>query len=559
MAVVLTAAAAAVAVATEYWFVSIRGLAKRYQIGRDTVRQALSDPLPPPRKTPVRSSPRLDAFKHSIDAMLIEDTTAPRKQRHTARRILTRLIEEHGAEELSCSTVRDYVRVRRAQIDVEAGRRVEVLVSQEHAPGAEAEVDFGEVWVVLNGLRTKCQMFVFRLSHSGKAIHRIYPTQAQEAFLEGHVEAFKEIGGVPVRHIRYDNLTSAVTAVVFGQGRQRQENDRWVLFRSHYGFDAFYFQPGISGAHEKGGVEGEVGWFRRNRLSPMPAAESLDELNDRIREWETQDEGRRITDRIRTIGQDFAAEQPFLAPLPAEDFDPGLVLNLRVDRSSMVTVRMAKYSVPARFIGRTLRVSLRASRVVVFDGRSVVARHQRIVSKCGQSVQLDHYLEVLKTKPGALPGSTALARARASGAFTSAHEAFWAASRRVNGDADGTRELIDVLLLHRSLDAGDIQAGIIAALEVGAVSADVVAVLARRQTTLPSGGGPGSGRHPGAHAEAKVQRVVSLTQRRLMDPAAVIAGLPPDSRPLPSVLAYDELLAKRADHPAGIASKENIS
>lgn len=538
---------------------SIRGLAKRYQIGRDTVRQALSDPVPPARKPPVRSSPRLDPFKPAIDEILTEDTTAPRKQRHTARRILARLVEEHGAEELSYSTVRDYVRVRRAQIDVQAGRRVEVFVPQEHPQGAEAEVDFGEVWVVLNGVKTKCHMFVFRLSHSGKAIHRIYPTQAQEAFLEGHIEAFNEIGGVPVRHIRYDNLTSAVTAVVFGQGRRRQENDRWVLFRSHYGFDAFYCQPGIAGAHEKGGVEGEVGWFRRNRLSPMPVVESLDQLNDRIRAWEASDDRRRITDRIRTIGQDFETEQPFLSPLPAEEFDPGLVLNPRVDRSSMITVRMVKYSVPARFIGRRVRVSLRASELVVFDGRAVVARHQRIVAKHGQSVQLDHYLEVLKTKPGALPGSTALARARESGAFTSAHEAFWASSRRVNGDADGTRELIDVLLLHRSMDAADIRAGITAALGIGAVSADVVAVEARRHATISSGGGSASDRHPGARGELKVQRVVSLTQRRLMDPAAVIAGLPPDSRPLPSVSAYDELLAKRAEHPAGTASKENIS
>lgn len=502
---------------------------------------------------------RLEPFKAAIDAMLTEDTTAPRKQRHTARRILARLIEEHGAADLSYSTVRDYVRVRRAQIDVEAGRRVEVFVPQEHAPGAEAEVDFGEVWVVLNGVKTKCHMFVFRLSYSGKAIHRIYPTQAQEAFLEGHIEAFNEVGGVPVRHIRYDNLTSAVSAVVFGQGRQRQENDRWLLFRSHYGFDPFYCQPGIAGAHEKGGVEGEVGWFRRNRLSPVPVAESLDDLNDRIRAWESLDEARRINDRIRTIGQDFTHEQPFLAPLPGETFDPGLVLTPRVDRSSMITVRMVKYSVPARFIGRKVRVSLRASEVVVFDGRAVTARHPRIVAKSGQSVQLDHYLEVLKTKPGALPGSTALARARDSGAFTNAHEAFWAASRRVNGDADGTRELIDVLLLHRSMDARDIQAGITAALGVGAVSADVVAVEARRHASSIPSGGSGPDRHPGAHDDVKVQRVVSLTQRRLMDPAAVIAGLPPDTRPLPSVTAYDELLAKRAEHPVGTVSKENIS
>ncbi|ASR54922.1 IS21 family transposase [Cellulomonas sp. PSBB021] len=537
---------------------SVRALAARHRVHRRTVRQALESASPPERKPRQGVAWRLEPFKPAIDAMLTEDTTAPRKQRHTARRILARLIEERGAEELSYSTVRDYVRVRRAQIDVEAGRRVEVFVPQEHAPGAEAEVDFGEVWVVLNGVKTKCHMFVFRLSHSGKAIHRIYPTQAQEAFLEGHIAAFQVLGGIPTKHIRYDNLTSAVSAVVFGQGRQRQENDRWVLFRSHYGFDPFYCQPGIAGAHEKGGVEGEVGWFRRNRLSPMPVASSLDELNDRIREWESLDGRRRINDRIHTIGQDFETEQPFLAPLPGEVFDPGLALTPRVDRSSMITVRMVKYSVPARFIGRKVRVSLRASEVVVFDGRAVAARHQRIVAKHGQSVQLDHYLEVLKTKPGALPGSTALARARESGAFTSAHEAFWAASRRVNGDAVGTRELIGVLLLHRSMDASAVTAGITAALGVGAVSADVVAVEARRHATISSGGGSGPDCHPGAHVEVNVQRVVSLTQRRLMDPAAVIAGLPPDTRPMPSISAYDELLAKRT-HTEGTVSKENIS
>lgn len=251
----------------------------------------------------------------------------------------------------------------------------------------------------------------------------------------------------------------------------------------------------------------------------------------------------------------------------------------------MITVRMVKYSVPARFIVRKVRVSLRASEVVVFDGRSIVARHQRITVKHGQSVQLDHYLEVLKAKPGALPGSTALARAREAGSFTSAHDAFWAASRRVNGDADGTRELIDVLLLHRFMHAGDIEAGIRAALQVGALSADVVAVEARRHATENQNspqdpaaeesvavGGASLDRHSdvrrGDHADQREQRVVSLTQRRLMDPAAVIAGLPPDSRPIPSVSSYDELLAKRVPvgPPANTSkstpvstSKENIS
>lgn len=526
---------------------SIRELARRHGVGRPTVRTALREASPPPRKTRVRSAPRLEPFKAAIDAMLVADTTAPRKQRHTARRVFARLIEEHAADELSYSTVRDYVRVRRAQIDTEAGRRVEVFVPQDHAPGAEAEVDFGEVWVVLAGVKTKCHMFVFRLSCSGKTIHRVYPTQGQEAFLQGHVEAFEQIGGVPHRHIRYDNLTCAVSAVLYGTDRRRTENQRWVLFRSHYGFDAFYCQPGIGGAHEKGGVEGEVGRFRRTRLSPMPEVATLDELNQKIRAWEHAEDHRRIADRIRTVGQDFDLEQPLLAPLPVEAFDPGLVLNPRVDRSALVTVRMNKYSVPARLIGRRVRVSLRASEVVIFDGHTQVARHGRVATRGGCVVQLDHYLEVLKIKPGALPGSTALATARACGAFTPAHEAFWAASRKVNGDAEGTRQLIDVLLLHRSLPYDQVIAGITAALAVGAVNADVVAVEARRHAA-GAAGGSGQDCHPGVLGAGGEQRVVSLTQRRLADPAAVIAGLPPDQRPLPTVAAYDELLPGRRTH-----------
>jgi transposase len=414
--------------------------------------------------------------------MLRQDLDAPRKQRHTARRVFARLADEHDTTGLSYSTVRDYVRRRRPEIDIEAGRLPEVFIPQEHAPGAQAEADFGEVWVTLAGVKTKCHMFTFRLSHSGKAIHRVYPTQAQEAFLEGHIDAFEDIGGVPTRHIRYDNLTDAVVKVIYGTGRQRTENQRWTLFRSHYGFDAFYCHRGIEGAHEKGGVEGEVGRFRRTRLSPMPVVDSLEDLNNQIRQWDLDDEERRIDNRIRTVAQDFAREQPLLAPVTAERFEPGLSLTPRVSRFSLVRVRMASYSVPARFIGRTVRVSLRASEVIIFDGRTQIARHPRVIALHEQSVDLDHYLEVLLHKPGALPGSTALAPARATGAFMAAHEAFWAAAQKTDGDAGGARALIDVLLLHRSMATEDVVAGTTAALTVGAVTADVSSQSRRAAT-----------------------------------------------------------------------------
>ena len=526
---------------------SIRQLAEKYKVHRRTVRAALASAEPPTRKTPERAAPKLDRVAPLVDAMLREDLTAPRKQQHTARRVLARLVDEHAVTDVSYWTVRDYVAKRRPEIAAEAGRVLEqVFVPQSHASGAEGEVDFADLWIDLAGVRTKVFLFTFRLSCSGKAVHRAFGTQGQEAFLQGHLEAFRVLGGVPSVHVRYDNLKSAVSRVLFG--RNRAESERWVTFRSHFGFDAFYCIPGVEGAHEKGGVEGEGGRFRRTHLVPVPQVATLGELNARLEKYDRADDHRRIANRVRTVGDDFALEAPALRPLPVEPFEAGLVLNPRVDRHSRITVRQCHYSVPAKLISQRVRVVLRADELVVFAGRREVARHERSTVRGSATLLLDHYLEVLAHKPGALPGATALVQARKAGTFTAVHEAFWAAARKAHGDAEGTRELVEVLLLHRHLRSVDVVDGLAAALQVGAVRADVVAVEARRiAQSRPSTTGPTAPIEP-----EPARQVVSLTERRLAEPAAVIAGLPPDQRPLPTVTAYDELLARRPtrDEPA---------
>jgi hypothetical protein len=90
---------------------SIRALAERHSVHRRAVRQALASP-PPARKRPGGSAPKLGAYRPLIDAWLEGDRAAPRKQRHTARRIWRRLLDEHGADAAE-STVREYVRRRR--------------------------------------------------------------------------------------------------------------------------------------------------------------------------------------------------------------------------------------------------------------------------------------------------------------------------------------------------------------------------------------------------------------------------------------------------------------
>ena len=295
-----------------------------------------------------------------------------------------------------------------------------MAVPQTHPPGAEAEVDFGEFYATIAGLVVKCWMFVMRLSHSGKAFHVAFATQAQEAFLEGHVLAFAHFGGVPGR-IRYDNLKPAVVRVL--KGRDRTESERFIALRSHYGFDSFFCRPGIDGAHEKGGVEGEIGRFRRRHLVPVPNVASLAELNELIAAADLVDDARVITGRPITVGAAFAAEASELLGLPAEPFDPARLLQARVDNRARVSVRQCFYSVPARYAGRRLPVRLSARTVEVIDGPRLVARHERAVGRYVEVLCLDHYLEVLRTKPGALPGATALAQAKACGAFTAAHSA----------------------------------------------------------------------------------------------------------------------------------------
>ena len=319
-----------------------------------------------------------------------------------------------------------------------------------------------------------------RLSHSGRGFALAFAHQAQEAFFEGHVRAFAHFGGVPAGRIRYDNLKPAVTRILLG--RDRVENERFIALRSHYGFDSFFCQPGEEGAHEKGGVEGEVGRFRRAHLVPVPHAGSLVELNAMIAGRMAADDDRRITRRAETVGEAFVAERARLHPLPAEPFDPTRLLSAKVDAKARVCVLQSWYSVPVRLAGRRVQVRLGAHQLEVLDGGQVVAVHQRSLHKHTQDLVLDHYLEVLARKPGALAGSTALAQARAQGVFTGQHEAFWTQARRVHGDGAGTRALVAVLLLHRTLPADMVLAGIDAALKVGSTNPELVAIEARRLT-----------------------------------------------------------------------------
>ena len=476
---------------------SIRALAERHGVHRRAVRQALASPVPAAKRSPVhRAAPKLGAYRALIDAWLDADLEAPRKQRHTAKRIWRRLVDEHGAD-VAETTVRDYVRQRKRAMGWPVG---EVFIPQVHAPGVGAEVDWGEAQVVLAGVPTKVHMFLMRASFSGAAFCQASLVETQQAFLELHVEAFEWFGGV-FEQIRFDNLTSAVRQVL--KGRRRVESDRFVALRSHYLFESQFTMPGLQGAHEKGGVEGEVGRFRRNHLVPVPVVASLAELNARLLAGCEADLRRRIVGRQVTVGEAWAQERPLLRALPAEPFDASETAAPRVDAKSLVTVRQNRYSVPVALAGLRVAARIGAREITISHGGAEVARHERLHGRFGTSAQLDHYLELLARKPGGLPHSLALAQERERGAWPAAFDELWAALTDRYGRSEAARQMVDVLMLCRDHGPDRVALAVRGALAAGAHDGRAVAILARRADTAHPAPAPLTDLQPRLAAHAR--------------------------------------------------------
>jgi hypothetical protein len=414
---------------------------------------------------------------------------------------------EHPEVDIAESTVRRYVRVRKQELGL---ARAEVFVPQSYQWGQEGQVDWYEAWVEIDGEEQKVYLFCMRSMASGGAFHRAYPHASQQAFLEAHELAFAYFGGV-FRELRYDNLSSAVKRIL--RGSQREETERFIAFRSHWGFASEFCTPGQG--HEKGGVEGENGYYRRNHLVPLPKVESWQELNEFLLEESKRDEQRVIGDRSQTVGAGMCVEREHLLPLAEEGSQLASIHFPTVNSSRCVRVLTNFYSVPAP-VGCVVEARVYAAEVELWHEGKRLARHDRCFSRQKKVLDLEHYLDVLSKKPGALQGSSALEQWRAQGKWPASFDRLWEELKKRRGKQDGTRAMIDLLLLGRTHGYEALRNAIDKTVAIGCMDVNAVVLLLN---------GHGDELRPPAEP-------------------VDIGGLSRYDRPQPTLTDYDQLLRK---------------
>ena len=450
---------------------SIRQIARDLKCSRPTVRKAIGSPEPTEYTLSMsRPAPVLGPYKERIKELLAENQRLPRKQRYTGRKIYQAVQQEGYAG--SESTVRGYIaRLRQTK------KRQQVYLPLEFDPGTDAQVDWGEGVAIIAGTRVTVQLFYMRLCYSRKLFMMAFPNQKQEAFFEGHVRAFQHFQGVPQR-ISYDNLKVAVLRIL--EGRNRQEQESFIVLRSHYLFESRFCTPGQG--HEKGRVEKGVGYGRRNFMVPLPNVSSFEALNEHLLAQCVTDDRRRVDRQPVTIGDAWEMEKPHLLPLPERDFDCCVTRPATLNRYCQVVLDTNRYSVPADKAYRNLVIKAYPFRVDILHLKGVIASHPRAYGREQDILDPLHYLPLLEQRPGAFEHAKPLRRWRKE--WPPVYERFLERLQEQGLNGQGIREFVRVLKLHRDHPAGMVAQAVEQALEYGCIHADGVE-LCLRQLSAP--------------------------------------------------------------------------
>ncbi len=440
---------------------SIREIARRTGLSRNTVRKYLASGIVEPRYSRRKPPSKLDDYSQTLNSWLHRESRRKRKQRLSVKQLFYNLVQLGYAG--SYDRVAAFARDWRSQ-QQEASRIASngTYVPLVFAPGEAFQFDWSEDWIVLDGRSTKLQIAQFKLSHSRAFFLRAYPLQTHEMLFDAHNHAFRVLGGIPERGI-YDNMKTAVDKV--GRGKQRVVNARFQVMVSHFMFEVAFCNP--AAGWEKGQIEKNVRDSRYRLWHQAPAFKDLDALNIWLEQrckalWQ---EVVHPDYKDRTIAELWHDEVDCLMSVPAP-FDGFIEQSKRVSSTCLITFDNNRYSVPASFANRPVSLHVYAEKLVVVAEEKVIAEHQRVFTRDhsmkGKTIyNWRHYLAVLQRKPGAL---------RNGAPFNELPTSFKQLQKQLLKYPGGDRDMVDVLALVLHHDERLVEQAITTALLSGSAS-----------------------------------------------------------------------------------------
>ena len=370
---------------------SQRHIAKSLGISRNTVKKYCEgNAVPWERKTPERiSSVLTDDVVSFIQSCLDEDANEHlKKQNHTAKRIYDRLVAEKGFAGGETTI--------RAKVHELKEAMPKAFIPLAFDPGDAMQVDWGEATVYLANEKVIINIFCARLCYSCRPFVIAYHKQNEESFLDAFVRIFEELGGVPSRVI-FDN---GRVAVKDGFGKYAKMQMGYTQLSAHYSFKAVFCNP--AEGHEKGLVEGLVGWARRNMLVPVPKINDIAELNELLAKRCANYHAHTIKGKPATVGEMYITDCSSLQPLPGFKFEVAKSSNVRVNTFSTVKFKTNNYSVPVQYTGQTVGVKGYPETVEIYYKGELIATHNRSFGRNQSVYHLEHYLPLLDVRKRAI-------------------------------------------------------------------------------------------------------------------------------------------------------------
>lgn len=442
---------------------SVKQLERETGHARNTIKRALKTEYIGYSKRKSQPFPVLGDYHNKIDEWLKADKDQPKKQRHTAKRVYNRLVDEFGFSGCE-SNVRRYVREAKRRLGVGMAK-VFIPLDPEYAK--EGEVDWGTALAFIGGKRIKVHLFCMRSRRSGKPFVYGYPCERQQVLFDGHMRAFEFYGGV-FETLVYDNMITVVKKVF--RGKKRIEQESYKRFRSYYNFESRFCN--LNSGHEKGGVEGLIGFVRRNFMVPLPEAATMEEFNINLLKKCMNYGSHKISGRDKAVKELFEEEKSRLIPLPEIPFNNIQIADGKIDHYSTAVIDRNRYSVPTKYAGLKMRVELSGTMVMISYGTKRIASHKRVFGNGKWILEPDHYLSLIQKRPGAFHAARPIRQWRPQ--WPASLELLLNRFQQHQGETDGIKDFITVLMLYKDNDVKDVNAAVELTLESHVSSSDGV-------------------------------------------------------------------------------------